>query len=296
LEHDGYLYTASGETTGSGKVAAESNTASSETTAAESFSEALTRERLENVLMPVQVYGHKLWRILCPDFSEWIAQAPCAIDIMCALLSRTGAWTVFDQVALNLELEAVALVGPALLTLGVDPSFIKDVWQEKLLDKYIRLSEEETGKIRQPLQHMIGEAMKGSFAMSEEQVNKALSSAPGKKELKRHLHKYFGSVRRFRGISTAGSSAKPIDIDQTMDDLDACKEGSTAFGQELADIGTITDTVSVPRIVLHLDAMILKLTTLKQSNTTANQKVLKNLNDAAAKLLAKVDVKTEKTV
>ena len=136
--------------------------------------------------------------------------------------------------------------------------------------------------------------MKESFAMSEEQVNKALSSAPGKKELKRHLHKYVGSVRRFRGLSTAGSSAKPIDIDQTMDDLDACKKGSTAFGQELADIGAITDKVSVPRIVAHLDAMILKLTTLKQSNNTANQKVHKSLNDAASKLLAKVDVKTEK--
>ena len=72
------------------------------------------------------------------------------------------------------------------------------------------------------------------------------------------------------------------------------QERISAFGQELADIGAITDKVSVPRIVAHLDAMILKLTTLKQSNNTANQKVLKNLNDAAAKLLAKVDVKTEK--
>jgi len=88
--------TASGETTGSGKAAAKSKTASGETTAAESFSEALTRERLENALMPVQVYGHKFWRIFCPAFSEWTAQAPCAIDIMCALLSRTEAWTVFD--------------------------------------------------------------------------------------------------------------------------------------------------------------------------------------------------------
>ena len=40
--------------------------------------------------------------------------------------------------------------------------------------------------------------------------------------------------------------------------------------------------------------MMLKLATLKQSNNTANQNVLKKLNDAAAKDLAKVDVKTEK--
>ena len=118
--------TASSETTGSGKAAAKSKPASGETTAAESFSEAFTRERLENLLMPVQIYGHKLWRILRPHFSEWTAQAPCAIDIMCALLSRTEAWTVFDQVAPNLELDAVAFVGPALLNLGVDSDYIAE--------------------------------------------------------------------------------------------------------------------------------------------------------------------------
>jgi len=187
-----------------------------------------------------------------------------------------------------------ALVEPALLTLGVDLSFIKTNWQEKLLDKYIRLSEEETGKIREPLQHMIGEAMNGSFAMTEEQVNKILSYAPGKKELKRHLHKYFEGVRRFRAVSTTVSSAKPVDIDQTMDDLDACEKGVAAFGQELADVGALTDKVSVTHIAAHLDAMMLKLTTLRQSNNTANQKVLKALNDQACKLLAKVDVKSEK--
>ena len=150
--------------------------------------------------MPVQVYRQKLWANSRAYFSEWIAQAPCAIEIMCASLSKTKAWTVFDQILPNLELDSVALVGPALLTLGVDPSFIKDVWQEKLLDKYIRMSEEETGKIRQPLQHMIGEAMKGSFAMSEEQVNKALSSTPGKKELKRSSTSILEAFGGFGGL------------------------------------------------------------------------------------------------
>ena len=52
--------------------------------------------------------------------------------------------------------------------------------------------------------------------------------------------------------------------------------------------------VAGPLIVEHLDAMILKLTTLKQSNNTANQKVPEKLNDAAMKLVAKVDAKSEK--
>ena len=123
---------------------------------------------------------------------------------------------------------------------------------------------------------MIEESMKGSFVMSEEAVDKALSSAPGKKELKRDLHKYFGNVRKFREVFTPGSLTKPIEIDQTMDDLDACKKESTAFGQELADIGAITDKVSLPLIVAHLDAMMLKLTTLKQGSNTANQNVSRN--------------------
>ena len=116
LKHDGYLNTASGETTdktttGSGKAAAESDTASGETTvktttgsgtavaesdtasgettgsaqaAAKSFSGALTKEHLEDLLMPPQLYRHKLWACLRTQFVDWDAQAACAIEIMCA--------------------------------------------------------------------------------------------------------------------------------------------------------------------------------------------------------------------
>jgi hypothetical protein len=125
------------------------------------------------------------------------------------------------------------------------------------------------------LQHMLEESMKGSFGMSEEAVDKALSSAPGKKELKRYLHSYFGMVRKFRGILTSGSLSKPLEIEGSLDDLKAFKEEVTAFGQELEVIGAITDSVSAPLILAHLDAMILKLTTLKQGNNTANQNALK---------------------
>ena len=75
LEHDGYLNTASGETTGSGKAAAESNTASGETgsaqAAAESCSGALAKEHLEEALMPAHLYGHKLWVNHRTHFVDW---------------------------------------------------------------------------------------------------------------------------------------------------------------------------------------------------------------------------------
>ena len=73
--------------------------------------------------------------------------------------------------------------------------------------------------------------MKGSFAMSEEAVHKALSPAPGKKLLKQPLHKHFGNVRNFRGMMTSGSFAKTAEFYETLDGLKACKEEATAFGQ-----------------------------------------------------------------
>ena len=290
LEHDGYLITASGETTV--KTTASGEIGSGQA-AAEAFSGALTKEDLEEAFMPAQIYKHKLWKNLSPHFADWNEQSLSAIQVLCALLSKTKAWTVFDQVVPNLENEAIALVGPALLNLGADPDFIADVWQAKFLDKYIKMSEEEGAKIRAPLQHMLEESMKGSFGMSEEAVDKALSSAPGKKELKRYLHSYFGLVRKFRGISTSGSLSKPLEIEGSLDAIKAFKEDVTAFGQELEAIGAITETVSAPLILGHLDAMMLKLTTLKQGNNTANQNALKKTNEAGMKLFRQVNVKTE---
>ena len=245
--------------------------------------------------MPAQIYKHKLWKNLSPNFADWNERSLSAIEVLCALLSKTKAWTVFDQVVPNLENEAVALVGPALLNLGAAPEFIADVWQAKFVDKYIKMSEEEGAKISAPLQHMLQESMKGSFGMSEEAVDKALSSAPGKKELKRYLNSYFGMVRKFRELLKSGSSSKPLEIEGSLDDLKAFKEEVTAFGQELAAIGAITDSVSAPLIEAHLDSMILKLTTLKQGNQTANQNALKKKVEAAMKLVRQVDVKTGKS-
>ena len=75
---------------------------------------------------------------------------------------------------------------------------------------------------------------------------------------------------------TSGSLSKPLEIEGSLDDLKAFKEEVTAFGHESAAIGAITDSVSAPLILAHLDSMILKLTTLKQGKQTANQNALKN--------------------
>ena len=109
LEHDGYLITASGET--AVKTTASGETGSDQA-AAEAFSGALTKEDLEEAFMPAQIYKHKLWKNLSPNFADWNEQSLSAIEVLCALLSKTKAWTVFDQVVPNLENEAVALVGP----------------------------------------------------------------------------------------------------------------------------------------------------------------------------------------
>ena len=140
---------------------------------------------------------------------------------------------------------------------------------------------------------MLEESLKQSFVMPEEAVDKALSSAPGKKELKRHLHRYFGCVRKFRAIAMRGQLAKTTEIDEVSDCIKACKEESTAFGQELADVGVISETLTLPLLVAQLDSMAFKLNTLKQGNHTANQNALKSLNAEMRKVLKQVDITNE---
>ena len=289
LRRDGYVDAASSEPSGSGNAGAEENAASGEGVLA-----GLTEANLEEALMPPQLYKHNLWEKLRTEFADWEAQGHAAIQVMCALLSKTKAWTLHDRVTPSLDCDEIALVAPALLHIGADADFVKTTWQEAVLDKYIKLSEEETAKIRQPLEHMIGESMKGSFQMSETSVEKALNSAPGKKKLKGHLHKYFACVRPVKDVLSKGSLSKPGDINEAVTDITACKEELLDFGKELSDVGAITDTVCTSRIGEHLDAMMLKLTKLKEGNSTINHNSLKKAHEDVQKLLSSVDTQTEK--
>ena len=94
LEHDGYVHAASSEATGSDNAAVEANAASGEPDTS-----AVTKEYLEEALMPAQLYEHGLWESLRMDFTEWEAQVQTAVKVMCALLSKTKAWTLIEPVS-----------------------------------------------------------------------------------------------------------------------------------------------------------------------------------------------------
>ena len=104
-----------------------------------------------------------MWKNLSKHFGSWCEQAPRVVHVICALLCKTKAWTVFDQTTPNLEPESLASVAVALQSLGVDDAFIADAWQEKLLDKYIRLAEANSAKISEMIVHLLQECVDGVF-------------------------------------------------------------------------------------------------------------------------------------
>ena len=91
---------------------------------------------------------------------------------MCALLGQTKAWTVKDQTVANLEPESLALVGAALTSIGAGSDFIADAWQEKLLNKYIALSEIESARLSATISHIMQECVDGVFGMTVECADK----------------------------------------------------------------------------------------------------------------------------
>ena len=58
-------------------------------------------------------------------------------------------------------------------SLGVDDAFIADAWQEKLLDKYIRLAEANSAKISGIIVHLLQECVDGAFSMTLGDSDKA---------------------------------------------------------------------------------------------------------------------------
>jgi len=114
-----------------------------------------------------------VWKNLSKHFGSWCEQAPRVVNVICALLCKTKAWTVFDQTIPNLEPESLASVAVALQSLGVDSAFIADAWQKKLLDKYIRLAEANSAKISEIIVYLLQECVDGAFSMTLGDSDKA---------------------------------------------------------------------------------------------------------------------------
>ena len=98
------------------------------------------------------------------------------------------------------EPDSFSLVAPDLMPIGEDPDLIVDAWQKDLLNKYVELSELESAKIATTMSHIMQECVYGSFGMSVEDTDRALSLAPGKMKLKQHLSRFFAAIRKYREI------------------------------------------------------------------------------------------------
>lgn len=251
---------------------------------------------------------------------------------MFALLCKTKAWTVFDQTAPNLEPESLASVAVALQSLGVDSVFIADAWQEKLLNKYIRLAEANSANISELIIHLLQECVDGAFSMSMGDSDKAscnkrkqpktknennkhnktnnttnkhqqtttqnkninTGKALSAPKLKQRLNKFFSAIRKYRATLASGSLAKPMQVADVLAGVQGGKKEITPFGQELAAAGAITPSLTLEAIEVHLDSITAKLGSVGNSNISANQNALKKLDHVAAELIRLIDIKTEK--
>ena len=121
-----------------------------------------------------------------------------------------------------------------------------------------------------------------------------MSAIPGKPKLKQHLNKFFSAIRKYRAVLASGSLAKPAQVADVLAAVQGVQKEITAFGQELAAVGAITPNLTLGAIEVHLDNIIAKLESLKNSNISANQNALKKLDYVTSELIRHINIKTEK--
>ena len=120
-----------------------------------------------------------------------------------------------------------------------------------------------------------------------------MSAIPGKTKLKQHLNKFFSATRKYRAVLASGSLAKPAQVADVLAAVQGVQKEITAFGQELAAVGAITPNLTLEAIEVHLDSIIAKMESLKNSNISANQNAFKKLDHVATELIRLIDIKTE---
>ena len=105
------------------------------------------------------------------------------LDVMCALLNKTEAWTVFDQKDVTVDRDSLSSVKPALIALGVKSEMAEKFWQKTILDPYLTQIESDSVKFMPVLQHRIKECLDGNYAnLKPAIIATLLSGFPGKKK------------------------------------------------------------------------------------------------------------------
>ena len=260
---------------------------------------AIEKAILRNYLVPVEVHSK--------DFPKTISSiaatlmdpglALTVLDVMCALLSKTEAWAVFDKEEVKIDRDSLSSVKPALIVLGVKSEMAEKFWQETILDPYLSQVESHSGQFMSSLQHRMKECFDGNYANLKPAITAALLSGfPGKKELKKHLDMFFKGAAKYADILTRGSLSKPPKIRETLADMRHLEENLTAFGQELREMGTFGEGLREESLEEFVKNVIKKLEALQQGTMSKTHNDLKKAHGLAKTLVDAVDTADSKKI
>ena len=154
---------------------------------------AIEKATLRNYLVPAEVYSKGVPKSISSIAATLMdpGLALAVLDVMCALLNKTEAWTVFDKKDVTVDRDFLSSVKPALIALGVKSEMAEKFWQKTILDPYLTQIESDSVKFMPVLQHRIKECLDGNYAnLKPAIIAELLSGFPGKKkveETSRHV-------------------------------------------------------------------------------------------------------------
>ena len=184
-----------------------------------------------------------------------------------------------------MDRESLGLVGLALITLGLDPAFVDNVWQKEILNKYTELAESQMSKVADAVHHHMKNCLDGNFgSLDKAQADKVLLLLPGKTPLKQHLSQFFKVVREVGQLLMQGSLSNASKIASTLSSLEQLKQNEAAFGQELKKIGACPASEDSAGLSNFFEKMAARLKTVQAS------KVSKTQNDIRKAITATIDI------
>ena len=252
---------------------------------------AIEKAMLRKYLVPDEVYSVDLKSM--SSIAATLMDPGLALkvlDVMCALLSKTEAWAVFDKEEVNIDRDSLSSVKPALIALGVKSEMAEEIWQKTILDRYLSHVESDSTSFMSSLQHRIKECLDGNYAnLKPELIQTLLSGFPGKKILKKHLDVFFKATAKYAEILIRGSLAKPTRIREALTDMRNLEENMTAFGQELREMGTFGEGLREESLKEFIESVIKKLQTLQQGTMTKTHNDLKKACGLANTLYDGID-------
>ena len=184
-----------------------------------------------------------------------------------------------------MDRESLGLVGPALITLGLDPAFVDNVWQKEILNKYTELAESQMSKVADAVHHHMKNCLDGNFgSLDKAQADKVLLLLPGKTPLKQHLSQFFKVVREVGQLLMQGSLSNATKLESTLSSLEQLKQNEAAFGQELSKIGACPASEDSAGLSNFFEKMAARLKTVQAS------KVSKTQNDIRKAIKSTIDI------